>query len=658
MDTRPHRADIDGLRAIAVLSVLLFHYGVTGFSGGFVGVDIFIVVSGYWISRHIYEDLRGGRWSYTDFAARRARRLFPALFVTLAVTYAAALWLLMPEDLLRFASTALHSAVGVSNFHYWLKAGYFTGDAGRTPLLHTWSISLAVQMLLCWAVLLPLALGRGASRARVLLLVAVLALLAALSIWAGQAMLATDARAAFYLPPFRIAAFAVGAVLVWLPRLPAGLSRLEDGLLLAGLAILLCCMVFFDPKTPFPGFSLVLPILGAALAVYAGQAPRVGRLLRVPALVGIGLLSYSLYLVHWPLLGLVQTYLLRSLAGWEKPALMLAALGLAWLMTRYVERPFRTVPQGPRGLGPAAFGLVCTGLAGAVLWTSALILAGDGWTWRIPAEVRAPIAGVELARHGREVANRVGICHLNMWVDRTALGGYVDDRCLHIHPERPNYLIIGDSHGGDRYAGLSALFPEVNFLQMTTASCRPLLDTDFMDYYCPERMDYAFRTFLPRARLDGVILVGRWQETDLDRLRATLKHLRGLEHRVILIGPTVEIFPWVPNLMLHHGRRAGLEEWVSRFIVPERLEMDRRMRALSTEEGAEYYSAIDAMCPHLRCPVLTPDGKLLIVDYGHQSPEGALVQAQGLKRLGLALTRRQPRQGASRAEVPGLSAGD
>ena len=658
MDTRSHRTDIDGLRAFAVLSVLLFHYGVTGFSGGFLGVDIFIVVSGYWISLRIFEDLRGGVWSYADFAARRARRLFPALFVTLAASYAAALWLLMPEDLLWFATTALHSAAGTSNFLYWLKAGYFTGDAGRTPLLNTWSISLAVQILLLWSVLLPLVLGRGASRGRVVVLIAALGLMAALSVWAGQAMLATDARAAFYLLPFRIAAFAVGAVLVWLPRLPERLSRAEDGLLLAGLGILLYCILEYDPKTLFPGFNLLLPAMGAALTVYAGRAPQVGRLLRNPAMVWIGLVSYSLYLVHWPLLGFIQTYLMRPLEGWEKPAPILAALGLAWLMTRYVERPFRSNHRGPRSWSPAAFGLACAGLTGVILWISAMALAGDGWTWRIPSEVRAPIAGLELARHGREVANRVGICHLNMWVDRTALGGYVDDRCLHIDPQRPNYLIIGDSHGGDRYAGLSALFPEVNFLQMTTASCRPLLDTDFMDYYCPERMEYVFRKFLPGACIDGVILVGRWQPKDLDRLRATLKHLRVLGHRVILVGPAVEISPWVPNLMFHHGRREGLEEWVSRFIVPERLEMDRTLRVMGTEEGAEYYSAIDAMCPDLRCPVLSPDGKLLIVDYGHQSPDGALVQAQGLKRLGLALPRRQPVQGKGCAPVSGISAGD
>ncbi len=642
METRPYRADIDGLRAIAVLSLILFHYGVAGISGGFLGVDILFVVSGYLVARSIFQDVRTGTWSYSGFYVRRLRRLFPALFATLAASYAAALFLLMPDDLQWFATAALHSAVATSNFLYWFKAGYFGASAADTPLLNTWAISAAVQLYLVWPVLMLAVLGQSATRLRVGLLIAIMALAAGLSVWAGQVVLQTDARAAFYLMPFRIAELAAGALLVWVPRLPARLRRWEDWLLLAGIGLLLLCIVGYDRKTPFPGLGLLLPTLGAALVVYAGQAPRLGYLLRNPALVWVGLIAYPLYLVHWPLLGFVQVYLLRPIAGWEKPALILVALGLGWLLARLVERPFRDRSDRTRQMRPPAFALACAGLTIALLWTSALVLLGEGWVWRIPSEVRAPLAGLEFARHGRETANRVGVCHLNMWVGKTALGGYVDDRCMHVDPERPNYLIIGDSHGGDRYAGLSALFPEVNFLQMTTASCRPLLDTDFTDYYCPERMEYVYRAYLPRTRLDGVILAGRWQEKDLDRLRATLKHLRGLKHRVIVLGPAVEIFPWVPDLVFHHGRLAGLEAWVSRFIAPERLEMDRRIRDLSVQEGAEYYSAIDALCPNLRCPVLGPSGGLLIVDYGHQSPEGALAQAQGFQRLGLALPRREP----------------
>jgi peptidoglycan/LPS O-acetylase OafA/YrhL len=643
---RPHdRAEIDGLRALAVVALVLFHYRVPGATGGYIGIDVFFVIAGYLATRGIVRDAGLGAWSFAGYYSGRLRRVFPALFATLVLSFAAAQFLLMPDELVWFATTALHSTVATSNILYWLKYGYFNAAANDTPLLHTWSIAAGVQIVLLWPLLLLPALRLSGKTGRAGWPVALATMALALSVWGGQATIPNDARAALYLAPFHIAAFAAGALLVWLPALPKPWRHWEDWLLLAGLALLVGCVVGYGRQTPYPGASLLLPILGAVLAIYAGRAGRAGLLLRHPALIGIGAIAFPLYLVHWPLLGFVQVYLLRQIEGWERPALALAALALAWPMARWVERPFIEAGQGQARLGRPAFALVCAGLAIAMMWVSALAVLREGWPWRIPTEVRAPLANLEFARRTREYGMRMGVCHLNMWVGETALGSYVDDRCMHVDPERPNYLILGDSHGGDRYSGMSAAYPGVNFLQMTTASCRPLLDTDFADYHCPERMEYVFREFLPRVALDGVILVGRWQAGDLERLRATLKHLHGLGHRAILQGPAVEIVPWVPNLVFHHGRRAGLEEWVSRHIVPERLDMDRRLRAMAAEEGAEYYSAIDALCPNLRCPVLAPDGKqLLIVDYGHQSVEGALAQARGFQALGLDLPRRQPVQ--------------
>ena len=645
MDSRTSRADLDGLRGIAILAILACDFGLPGAAGGFIGIDAFFVISGFLTTRAILARTSEGRWSLGDFYCRRLRRSFPALFVTLVVALAAATVLLMPEALQRFGTSAFASVLGLSNILYWADASAFVASAAQTPLHHTWAISVTAQWLLIWPPLMMVLLKRGPA-----LVVATLILAGALSIWAGQTLLASDALAVWFLTPLRLAAFAAGALLVWLPRW----RQAEEALLLAGLGCLVYATAAFVPTTPFPGTDLLLPTLGATLVVYAGQAPRIGALLRHPFPVWLGGLSYALYLVHWPLLGFVQTYLLRPVAAWELAALGLIALALAWLLARFVERPFRD--NLPR-LSPPAFGLVCAGLVMAVMTVSGLMRIGDGWTWRIPAEVRPAIVALEFSRKSRETANRVGVCHLNMWVGKTALGSYVDERCMRIDPTRANYLILGDSHGGDRYAGLSAAYPEVNFLQMTTASCRPLLDTDFTDYQCPARMEYVFRKFLPGASLDGVILVGRWQARDLDKLRATLRHLRRLGPRVILIGPAVEIVPWVPDLVFRHGRRAGLEDWVSRFIVPERLEMDRRMRVLAAEEGAEYDSAIDALCPERRCPVLSPEGRLLIVDYGHQAPEGALAQALGLKRLGLSLPRRQPLRTAGCATIPDAHVG-
>jgi peptidoglycan/LPS O-acetylase OafA/YrhL len=610
-------------------------------TGGFVGVDLFFVISGFLITRNILADIQAGTWSYGRFYTRRVRRLFPALFVTLALSFVGAVWLLHPNDLKWFAETAVHSAVSTSNFLYWLELGYFGPAAERTPLLHTWSLSVEEQFYLVWPalVLYFLAAGRG-GRARAVRLLAVLLGLSVVSIWAAELLLSGDRQAAFYLMPFRFAEFAAGAVLVWLPRPPEAWRWSEELLLAAGLALVAVAVVGFDRETPFPGVASLVPVAGAALLIYAGRAPRLGRLLTQRPLVWVGLVSYSLYLVHWPLLVFSELELMRAISGWDRILLGAAALGIAWAMWRWVERPFREAPRRPRHLSPAAFGLSCAGLTILLLWTSSTVMMGDGWPWRIPESVRAPIAGLEAARNAREVRSRTGTCHMNMWAGETADGAYVDETCLSLDPGRPNYLLVGDSHGADRYTGLSSLYTDVRFLQLTTASCRPLLGNPFDEYHCQERLDYVFHQFLPKALVDGVILAGRWRPEDLDLLADTLGYLRGLGLRVIVLGPTAEFEPWVADLVFRHGRREGLEDWVSRFLTPEALGMERLVGEVVEASGAEFWSSIDALCPDGRCPVLSPEGELLIVDYGHQSPAGALVQARGYRDLGLRLDRR------------------
>lgn len=641
MDLRQHRPDIDGLRGVAALAVALCSFRVPAAAGGFVGVDVLLATAGFLTTRRIAADLSDGTWATAAFYGRKLRRVLPALLATVAFALGAGFFLLLPEQFDWLATGAFASSVFASNVLFWLKIEYVGSSPGATPLLNLWAVSLYVQILLFWPFVAALALGRTARSRRRALLGAIACCLCVLSLWAGAALLSVDRQAAYYLIPGRFAAFAAGAAVVWLPRVPRPLRRLDDALAFVGWGALICCVFFYDAQMPYPGLRLMLPTLAAALLLYTGQTARWTAPLRYPGFVWLGGFSYSLYLIHWPFLGFLEIGLLRPISGWETAPALAGAVALAWAMSRWIERPFQ---RG--GQGSARFALGSAGLTIALLGICGAIVLGKGWFWRVPAEVRKPIVWLELSRRARETNNRVGICHLNMWVGKTSLGNYVDRRCMRVDPERPNYLLLGDSHGGDRYTGLSGIYPDVNFLQMTTASCRPLLDTDFTDYYCAERMEYAFRSFLPKTKLDGVILAGRWQPQDLDKLKATLVHLRGLGHRTILIGPAPEIVPWVPELVFRHGRRAGLEDWVSRHLVPERLEMDRRLRELADTEGAEYYSAIEALCPNSLCPVLGAEDTLLVVDYGHQAPEGALAQAAGLKRLGLELPRRQPIQPA------------
>lgn len=636
--TRPggYRPDVDGLRGIAILAVLLFHFDLAGARGGFVGVDVFFVISGFLITGNILGEWRAGTWSFAGFYLRRVRRLFPALCVTLVAALLAASLLLMPHELEWFASTLIHASVSTSNLLFWQELGYFGPAVERTPLLHTWSLSVEEQFYLVWPLFLLALLRLGGVR----LLMTMVALAGALSLWGGQRLLGADAQAAFYLMPWRIFEFAAGALLVWIPRPPPRLAWLEEVVLLAGLGAILYAIARFDPATPFPGYHALVPCLGAAAAIHAGRARRVGVLLGNRPLVAVGLISYSLYLVHWPLLVFAQFAAMRPLDGLERLGLMLCAIALAALMLRYVERPFRRASGSSGHLSPAAFGLASAGLTIALMWTATTVLISDGWLWRMRPEIRGPIATLDGVRGDRGRRFRMGQCHLNEHVgDTETAGGFLDERCLVLLPDRPNYLVAGDSHGADRYVGLAAQYPEVNFLQMTGSGCRPLLDTHYSEFHCRERVDYLYRNFLPQTRVDGVILAARWEAGDIPALRATLTYLQGLGMRVILLGPAIEYSPWVPDLVFRYGRLDGLEDWVGRFTLPERRELDQRLRQLSVETGAEYHSIIAAFCPSGTCPVLSREGDLLVVDYGHQSAAGALAVGRGLREQGLRLTR-------------------
>ena len=248
---RARRVDIDLLRAVAVLSVLFFHFDVPGFSGGFLGVDIFFVISGYLISLHIQQQLQQGRFSYRMFYLRRIRRLFPAMIATLALSSVAAVFIL-PRGLLEsFSHSQLASAVYVSNIYFWSVADYFDTESILKPLLHTWSLSVEEQFYLVWPFFLALTLRR---RPRLAMSIALVG-----SLLAAELMHRQSASTAFYLFPFRIFEFAFGALIcgVSLERLP---RWNRDTLLLISLAVIVGSVMLMDEQTRNPGIATV-PLL-------------------------------------------------------------------------------------------------------------------------------------------------------------------------------------------------------------------------------------------------------------------------------------------------------------------------------------------------------------------------------------------------------------
>jgi peptidoglycan/LPS O-acetylase OafA/YrhL len=378
-----YRPDIDGLRAIAVLSVVFYHAGFKVFSGGFVGVDVFFVISGFLITRLMVGELARGRFTFASFYVRRARRIFPAFFFTMVISFAAAFVLMPPEHMRKFAGSLIYAALSLANIYFYRESGYFDTEAVFKPLLHTWSLSVEEQFYLFWPLLLVLLSARKSKwdAPAVMTILGVISL-----IWAERSM--TKQSAAFYFPQFRVVEFAVGAIMVWLADFTPPSKAVLEIVLLAGLALIAYPIFMFDTHTAFPGVHALVPCLGAALAIFAGRARFAGTLLNNPISVWLGLISYSLYLIHWPLIVFYKYYRIDELNLLEQCALVFAAVAAAALMYVFVETPFRR-PAKP--VSPAAFGLVCAMCTLAIALPAADAWGNGGWRWRFPVAFGLPL---------------------------------------------------------------------------------------------------------------------------------------------------------------------------------------------------------------------------------------------------------------------------
>src|SRR5574343_93493 len=334
-----YRRDIDGLRAMAVIPVMLFHAGVPIFPGGFVGVDVFFVISGYLISTLIIQDLRQGSFSLAAFYERRVRRIMPALVIIMLFSVPAAWVLMPPADLKDFTESLAAVTVSLSNVLFWSESGYFATDAELKPLLHTCSLGVEEQFYLLYPIILVW-VHRHRHHGPWLL-----GMLGLASLAFAQWQVVHQPQAAFFLLPARFWELLAGglAAFVLLDR-PAIISHaLRPVGSAIGLLMIVAAALLFDSDLPFPGMSALLPVAGSVLVILcAGPDNFVGRLLGSHPLVGIGLVSYSAYLWHQPLLAFAR-YREHSLdAGILGPLLCLLSLILAWFTWRFIERPFRT----------------------------------------------------------------------------------------------------------------------------------------------------------------------------------------------------------------------------------------------------------------------------------------------------------------------------
>ncbi|WP_325232104.1 acyltransferase family protein [Sphingobium sp.] len=604
-----HRRDIDGLRALAILPVLLFHAHVPGFSGGYVGVDIFFVISGYLITGIIAREVDEGRFSLARFYERRFRRILPALTLMMLAVLGAAAWLYLPGDLEGVPKSALAATAFASNLWFFADTGYFAGGADTKPLLHTWSLAVEEQFYIGFPILLML-LAHLAPHRRT----ALVATIAAGSLVLCIAMQRDATGFAFYLPPTRAWELLAGALLALGAVAEARARWLREAISWTGVTAIAIAVATYDRGTLFPGMAALLPVAGTAALLHGAPGTSVGRLLALPPLVGIGLLSYSLYLWHWPLIVFTEYATDLPLEGWTRVAVVAAAFLAAFLSWRFVERPFRD----PRRVSARAI-FTLTAAATVLLCALSLALIAAGpWPSRFAPAVLAQIAGRQDISPARER------CHDN-FVRGAA-------PCILGADAPPDALLWGDSHGVELAYALAerARREGRSLIQRTASSCPPVLDHEATDARCAAANRAAFAAIRADPRIRRVYLAAFWGNGDFDnpafvaRLDRTIAALRAEGRDVTIIGPVPPQPFDVPRRLAHLARTGATQgaTGVARATVEAHTRRLRTLFAAWQARGVAYIDPIAALCSPSRCAI-ERDGRPLYFDTHHLSVAGA-----------------------------------
>lgn len=612
-----YRPDIDGLRTVAVLSVVVFHLGTSVLSGGFVGVDVFFVISGYLITGTLLLSRGSYARGLADFYKRRIKRIFPALFVVYLAVMAFAFATLFADETRGIALTTIASIFFVSNILFFSSSGYFDGGLDTNPLLHTWSLSVEEQFYIVFPLIIFLSRS-WAPRARIALVGAIALASLAASAWQVRA----DMNAAFYLVQYRTWELALGSLLA-MGAFPEARSALIAQLeTLAGLALIAAAVIFYDRTTPFPGLAALMPCIGSALIIHGGTAHRtfVGAILSTPPARFIGLISYSLYLWHWPVIVFYRS-IDHRLTMIDRFWLLVASIVLATLSWYLVERPFRVrdrLRSSKRVIlgGLAAMILLSFGALGAAKISAAF--------WPISPAARQVLSYLD--SDGQSEGMRTGTCFL---ASQAAFDSFDRDACLATVPGKRNILLIGDSHGAHFYHGLAAALPDHHILQATASGCKPLL-TNHGEKRCVALMRYIFDDYVPNHRLDGVVISARWQKDEAAAAVAAARQLRRFVPHVVVSGPIVEYDVALPRVLARH---IDYGESIAAHRVAEIAAVDRTFAQAFAKAGLPYVSPYRAAC-HPECDVWARPGVPLQFDYGHMTAEGS---ALIVGRLGPAI---------------------
>ncbi|MGJ4945504.1 acyltransferase family protein [Bradyrhizobium sp. HKCCYLS1011] len=602
-----YRPDIDCLRAFAVISVIAYHYDISPFRSGYVGVDVFFVISGFLITRILRTEILAGTFSIANFYRRRVRRILPAAFAMLGTVLVCSSVLLLPQDTVSVAHQALAVVTFSSNVLFWSQQGYFDAASITKPLLHTWSLAVEEQYYLLFP---AAAVAAFALRRSLTLLSFVIAALASFAICVLQTPL--QPASAFYLLPARIWEFALGALLA-IEALPEpAMERLRIVAAAAGWIALGASANVFSPRTPYPGAAALLPCLGAAMVIWANPTPSKAVLTATKPMITVGLWSYSLYLWHWPLLSLTYAAWGPPTSGFDKFVLVACCTALSIASYHLIEQPARRAEWRITWRSLGATGIAAVAFAAVMIWSA-------GFPFRFSPQ--------ELT-----IAGFLDYNYRPVYEERTCFldpAQSVEDlapSCV-APTTKPNLFVWGDSHAAHLTHGLRQVLRPDAVLRATMAGCLPALS-----YGQPARcapFNRRVLALIDEIKPDVVLISGDWarsveaQQTR-QSLLAAIGSITASGSRVIVVGPGLQYDAAMPRLVvsaMHFG--AAPDSHLLSFV---RSSDDILRNLLKDIPETEYISPVRLLCPNATCPTLA-SGAPIAWDQGHLTAQGSVLLA-------------------------------
>ncbi len=650
MTTSPHnsehlthpkyRPDIDGLRAIAVLSVVSFHAFPNAINGGFIGVDIFFVISGFLISSIIFSSLEKNSFSFVEFYSRRIKRIFPALLLVLVASYILGWFVLLADEYKQLGKHIAGGAGFISNFIFWNESSYFDNAAETKPLLHLWSLGIEEQFYIVWPLLLCFAWKQQLNLLTITLIVAVI------SFTLNSVNVDSDAVATFYSPQTRFWELLVGSILayitlykqnmfsnfkqkfdtgidVWLgPIIYAqapernGVTRLNLQSLLGILLIVVGILVITKEKH-FPGWWAVLPTSGAVLIISAGRHAWLNRtVLSNRILVWFGLISFPLYLWHWPLLSFARIIEGGKPTQGIRFTAIVIAMMLAWLTYKLIEKPIRFGNHSKLKTITLLVLMIVTGYVGYNCYKE------DGFGFRFPKIVQ------DLTQY--KYTPTISHCFLGIG-QGTNLFKTLEACKPQFDNNKKSLLLWGDSHAAHLYAGYKTTFEEqFNILERTSAGCPPILNMEIGDrpQECKQINDYMFE-FIKNEKPSKIVLNARWNLYDWKQIEGTIIQLQKLGITDIdLIGPVPQWIDSLPKQLYLKFKSDSLHQLPKRMafgLSQDSIQIDPLLFKLATQLGVNYISPVKILCDGAGCITRLGDTSdtLIVYDNGHLTEIGS-----------------------------------